>query len=582
MPNKGFTGTRFRLVEILAVLAVVAVGLVLASNAWLADNRANRASARYTALPVERGAVREVIVATGQLAVAEERVIEAEADGTVSKVHVTNGDQVSQGKPLLELENDSIHLAVDKAAIELELARQKLADALGVPADQAMSAGVSERFAIASPAAGRVLEVLAKPDQSISTGTPLVRLVDDRQILFIVKVTQPEMEKLAVGQRALVLADGFAVTKVPGEVTEVDRHGRSDGTVILYEVEIAVDNPGVLSESMTGQAEVEVPGGAVVRWGSFRWKSSETIKADRAGTVEEVQVEANDWVEVGDPVVTAANDNLTSQVHSLRLQVQQAELNLQNAREQVQKLVLTAPIDGVVSDINVGAGDVVRGAGAAKDATGGGLMKIAGEDRMQVVIPVDELDITKVRKGQGAEVSAGAVPGKVYRGEITDIAGSGQSQNGVATFDVTVGVEEPVGLLPGMTAEVAILTAEKDNVLRVPSEAVVFAGNRTLVRVVAADDEMVPRPVEIGLRTERWTEIVSGLEEGELVVAATAEGMTGPGGAGGGTEFGRGMGPGFGGFGGGVMRIRPGGNPGSGGGGRSGGPGSMPPGGGGR
>lgn len=553
----------------LVVIALVASGVYIAAGRG--SGAASAAdTAQFSAMPADRGDIQETILATGQLAPAENRVVVSEVEGTVKAVHVAEGDRVEEGQLLIELENNDLALQVRDAEINVELARQKLADTLGVDASAALNAGVAEEFTVSTPTEGRITQILVGEGQNLAAGTPVARLVNDDELLFVMKVSGSEVAGIQVGQEASVLTDGFAVQALPGEVVAVDRKGKAEEGFVLHDVEIRVANPGALQPGMTGQAEVETPAGKVVREGTYEAAEEEVIEADRAGTVQEILVKAGDWVEANDPILTGSTADLALTVETQRLQVEQAELTLESRRESLEKLRITAPIDGVVENLQVAVGDVVRitGSGSPTATSQDGLLTISATNRMEVVVPVDELDIVQIREGQTASVTVDALPGRVFTGEVTAIASTGTSQNGVANFDVTVEFEATPELRPGMTARVNILLAERKDVLRVPSEAVTVMagsaaagnpnaggvganganaggregagqGNRAVVRVIE-NGEPVARPVQIGLRTERWTEILSGLEEGEMVVVATGDSSTS-----GSSGFGGGFGGGF-------------------------------------
>ena len=516
-----------RILGLIAILLVIAIAVMIWGDWLSARGRESSIRNSFSSMPVDRGDIQQTVSATGQLVVGDQRNIESEITGTVRNVYVKEGDEVSEGQPLFDVENDDVLLEVEQARIELQLAQQELADLLGVTADQAMAAAVASSYNLTTDQSGRVTEVLVKQGQSVSQGTPIISLIDDREILFVAKVNEPEMRQIRVGQAATVRTDGFAPDDLPGKVVSVDTKGTAENGTILYQVEIALQNPGALQEGMTGWATIQTPSGTVLRSGSYQHKEAHIVKATQDGVVDDVSVSVNDWVDAGKTIAAISNDNLLSNVTRQKLRVQQAERNLQNKEEQLQKLQVVAPVAGTVSEVNIAPGDLVRGvAGGSSGDSSNALVTINPQNRMEVTIPVDELDIVHIQEGQTAEIRVPAIPDQRFKGTVTKIASSGQGQNGVATFDVTVSVENPERLRPGMTAEVSIVIAEKKNVLRVPSEAVTVTGDGGMVQVLE-NGQPTPRQVSVGLRTDRWTEILDGLTKGEQVVVATGDSTTG-------------------------------------------------------
>jgi HlyD family secretion protein len=134
-----------------------------------------------------------------------------------------------------------------------------------------------------------------------------------------------------------------------------------------------------------------------------------------------------------------------------------------------------------------------------------------------VTISVDELDIAKAKVGQRAQITLDAIPGKVYQGQVTKINPEGIFKNDIATFEVTVQVEQPEGLMAGMNASVNIVVEEKKNVLWVPAQAVRVQRGQAYVQILQGG-QPVQKEVEIGLRTSQQVEVVRGLQEGEQVI----------------------------------------------------------------
>ncbi|MBI2873695.1 MAG: efflux RND transporter periplasmic adaptor subunit [Firmicutes bacterium] len=557
----GSAAGKLRRIIVVVVLVLVAGGaLFLVRDGRLRAGETIPAATQYASARVERGDIQEILTATGQLAVGESRMVIPEVGGTVAKIHVQDGQKVAAGDPLVDLSNDDFTLQLERAELDLLEAREKLADLLGVPLDQVARASSAAREEVTAPFSGRVTAVKVKDGDEVREGQTLISLRSEDPVLFTTKLNEVEISAVQPGQKARIHWDSQAPF-LEGVVRTVDRTPRPEGNIARYHVDIAVPGP-IYFEGVKGTVWIETGSGEVQGDGAFGWEDPVEIRATRTGKVEQISVVEGDVVKKDDLILVAGIQHLSSRMTALQLQVQQAEKSVQQKRDQLEKLQIKAPIAGVISDLQVSLGDLVRAPGG-NTGTSEGLMKITAADQMEVTVSVDELDILKIQEGQQAEVGVEALPGRTYAGQVTVIASNSESRSGAVTFDVTVAIQEPPPARPGMTARVTILLAEKRNVLRVPSEAITIMGQRTLVRVIDGNGRMAPQPVEVGLRTERWTEIISGIQEGQEVVLATAGAAAGQGGAG----INPGMG-GFGGFGGGMIM-------------RGGGPGGVGPGGGG-
>ncbi len=168
---------------------------------------------------------------------------------------------------------------------------------------------------------------------------------------------------------------------------------------------------------------------------------------------------------------------------SARGHVAQAEATLTRASDQLSKTTYVAPYDGVVTSLPVREGEsVVLG---IQNSPGSLLMTIADMSVITAEVKVDETDIVNVRKGQTAEVTIDAIPGKTFTGHVTDIGNNAIIRSsGLATtqttagsqeakdFKVVVTIDDPSdNLRPGLSTTAKITTASKPDVLSIPIQA---------------------------------------------------------------------------------------------------------------
>ena len=135
--------------------------------------------------------------------------------------------------------------------------------------------------------------------------------------------------------------------------------------------------------------------------------------------------------------------------------------------------------------------------------------------------PIDEVDAPKIRTGMPARISLDAFRGRVFTGHVRRIAPYVLTRAKQArTVDVEAEFEKPEesrDMLPGYSADIEVIVAEKANVLRVPTEAI-LEGDKVLV--FRDGEPLEQRRIETGLGNWEWTEVVSGLRAGEEVVVS--------------------------------------------------------------
>ena len=154
-----------------------------------------------------------------------------------------------------------------------------------------------------------------------------------------------------------------------------------------------------------------------------------------------------------------------------RSAVVRSQVDVDNARIQLEDTDVRAPITGTVLEKDVERGTVI--ASATSNVSGGTtLMKMANLNQVQVRTLIDETDIGKVQPGQRATVTVDAFPNRPFSGTVLKVEPQAQTEQNVTMFPVLVRIDNKEGLLrPGMNAEVEVHVGQRDSVLAVPNAA---------------------------------------------------------------------------------------------------------------
>lgn len=198
-------------------------------------------------------------------------------------------------------------------------------------------------------------------------------------------------------------------------------------------------------------------------------------------------------------------------------QLAQARINLEEAQANLAKATLTAPFSGVVTAVYIAEGE----------QAGGVVLQLVDTESLEVVLDVDEIDVGSLALGQPARVTLESWPDDVIESEITSIAPSGKTSASSALVSYEVHLSLGRTDLPvrvGMTANADLITGERKGVLLLPNAAINAdrsAGTYS-VNLVQTDANGVQSfesvPVTIGLRDGDYTQITSGLAEGDQVL----------------------------------------------------------------
>lgn len=206
-------------------------------------------------------------------------------------------------------------------------------------------------------------------------------------------------------------------------------------------------------------------------------------------------------------------------------QLESSKIALDLAELQLDYTKVFSPIDGVIAARNVQAGQIIS---SGVTNVGGGTTTFILSDLSHVYVyaSVDESNIGKVQVGQKATITADAYPKMRFDGQVNRIGTKGVNLQNVVTFEVRIEVNDENKLLlkPEMTANVTILTAEKADILTIPSASIIRNKQKTYVTLAKKDGTTEEEhPIETGITDGMMTEVVSGLNEGDEIVVYRPE-----------------------------------------------------------
>ena len=267
----------------------------------------------------------------------------------------------------------------------------------------------------------------------------------------------------------------------------------------------------------------------VTATGTLQPTKQVTIGSEVSGIIENVFVDFNDKVIVGQTMAQLDTHTLEARLTSARASVQSAEAAVAGAEAQVTsaeaalnesetslaKAVIRSPIDGIIISREVDPGQTMASSFQTP------VMFIVAEDLAHMVLnlDIDEADIGQVREGQEATFRVDAYPRKEFTAKIISVRFNPLKVNNIVTYETVLSVSNPELLLrPGMTATAKILIEETTEVLLVPNRSLRFLPPEERVAQLAAEGDNVwvlengqprPVPVAIGLSDGEFTEIKS-------------------------------------------------------------------------
>jgi len=201
---------------------------------------------------------------------------------------------------------------------------------------------------------------------------------------------------------------------------------------------------------------------------------------------------------------------------ALAADVKRAQAQISVTLAGLERTTLTAPFAGIVAKVTGEIGEVTTPSPPGIPTPPA--VDLIDDTCLYVSAPMDEVDAPKLRPGQPARITLDALPGRVFNGKVRRIAPYvTEVEKQARTVDVEVDFDTPPkgSLLVGYSADVEAIIEHRDNVLRVPTQAIQQDGS---VLVLGKDDKLETRRLKTGLANWAFTEITSGLDAGDRVL----------------------------------------------------------------
>ena len=460
--------------------------------------------ASYTEAAPERRDVTNTLSGTGTLNPANTYTVKSLVDGKVLTGTIEEGDIVEESNVLYTIDSSDASTNFEKAEIAMQQAQRSY--------DK-----VVDRQYVRAEVAGVVSSLKVTKGDEVTSGQEVAVIRDSSRMLLTLEFPAADAANFSVGQSAAVTLDG-TFEQLDGIVTSVSgTDALSAGNLLTRTVTITVKNAGGLTTAQAATASIN--GVSSIGSATFAYQAERTLTAQAAGTVTSINVQEGSDVAKDDIILGLSGDDLTESIQSASESLRSAEISMQNLQDAMNNYTITAPISGTIIEKDAKAGDAVK--------AGDTLCIVYDLSYLEMNINVDELQISSISVGQKVQITADAVPDKTYVGTVTRVSMKGASNGGTTTYPVSIRIDDTDGLRPGMNANAEIVVAKANNALVVPNAAVV-RGSYVLVTkdspsAASADTTMeapegfVYVPVKTGVSDDDYTQIVSGIQEGDTI-----------------------------------------------------------------
>ena len=524
--------------RVLLIAAGVAVlaggGLFWHSHSAKAKMASAKTGEQKTAIATV-GTLTSELTSSGTISPKDTYTITSLMEGTVLTADFEEGDQVTEGQVLYQIDASSVESDLKSSENSLARANKSYQQALE-DYQEAVSNYSGNTYK--STRTGFIKKLNIQVGDKVGSNTDLAELYNDQTMKLKVPFLAGEAAAIPAGSQAVVtLTD--TEEQLTGVVTAVSNMDEVlDGGRIVRYVTMEVENPGGLTTSHS--ATVTIGEFVCCSEGTFEAMTDTTMKASITGNgsleVEELLVHEGDYVTSGTSLFRIKSkdvedilDSYQDAVDQAQEKIESAQSNADNKQETYDNYTITAPISGQVITKNVKAGDKIARSSSSSTST---LAVIYDLSEVTFEMSVDELDVGRVKVGQTVNVTADAIEGKTFTGKVTNISLQSSQSNGVTNYPVTVTLDEVGDLLPGMNVDGTIILDQVDDALMIPVDSL-MRGNRVYVKddSVTRQQGNIPAgfkavDVETGISNDDYVQITSGLSEGDEVYVDSASSNT--------------------------------------------------------
>lgn len=524
---------------ILAVIVLV-ISLICVGVNNVKKQKALMASSQNTLSEVTRGNVESTITGSGAVEPNERYEIIPLVNGEIMSSPYEVGEYVEKGTVLYTFDTADAEITLQKQENALEKTQMTHQQTLDT----------ADKLKLTAPCDGILSEMDLEVGDEIKNNAVISKITNTKSLKVDLPFNESQVKTISKGQTATISSSAH-MNSVTGKVTHIDSNptAQADGS-LLYNVTVSFTNPGSFTSGLSVGGEIN--GNVSPKSGTIRYAQESNITSETEGTITRIYHKSGDYVKKDAVIATVENDTITNDIKKSELDYSDAKLSLQERLDTLDDYSLTAPISGSVLTKNSKAGDTIDKTNASVT-----MMVIADVSKLKFKLDIDELDVNKVTTGQEVQITCDAIEGEDFVGEITEISMEGTSSNGVTTYTATVTIDNPGELKPSMNVDATIIVESAENVLRVPaadiktnrSKSFVFVPEDTDVKdkdkskqddtdktqkgnnngvsnggkggMPTAPDGFTVVEITIGVQGDEYTEVISGLSEGDKIYQQT-------------------------------------------------------------
>lgn len=476
-----------------ALIAGISVAVILV--VWLIFFRGGDENRQNIAVAVRKNLIQEVSV-TGRVKPAQAADLAFERSGRISGVLIRAGEHVYIGQLLVQLDNSELIAQLDEAQANVKIQQAKL--------DELIRGSRPEEIEIQKAEVQEATQTLIdKTSDAFTKADDAVRNKADQ--LFSNARTQNAQFNYPISNSALEYEIESTRVNLEGVLnswqTDVASVKSNLDKIKIYMDKVALAVSGLSVSTSLSQTTLD------------GYKSDiSTARTNINTAINNVSAAEADWIIQQKKLTLQESGTASEVVLAQRAQVEQVEAKFRNIQAQISKTLLRSPINGLVTKQDAEVGEIV----AASEK----ITSVISDARLEIEVNVPEADVAKIAIGDLAKITLDAYGSDlIFGAKIITIEPAETIIEGVATYKTILQfVKDDSRIKSGMTANIDIVTDQRENVIIIPQRYVITRnGDKIVRRLTGGIIEEVK--IAIGLRgSDGNVEIISGLNEGDQVI----------------------------------------------------------------
>lgn len=555
-----------KIISIAIVVGLIFFGGYLTAKWLTPDDTEVSTGPRYSTKAVERGDIKQGVNLSGQLSgnwggsitAPKPEGIGQDVTYTVEELFVEPNQMIKKGENLVRLSAENLNDiltdltdSIQKKHDEISTKTTDLGKIINRDITGVSQVNPNDGIVISAPIRGRISDISITEGDMLESGL-IAKIVDDSFVKIPFKVNQYEYDNLSAGDEVLMQIikkykdengndrkspafSGF----VKGTVKSLNENAvpNSDYVSYIHNGMIEAANPGLIQPGMEAIIYTQENGTPIqslnftAEVASFlnEKKVYYTGSLDTTVIATDVMVTENEFVEEGQVLVKIAGSDVTESIqtkidaiNALYDEIDEIYKKIDKVSALTLKMTVTAPTDGMVAYVNYREGDQII-ASETSDQWSLMLMDVYNTDEMYVHTNVSDLDVLYVAQDAPVIVTVDALPGETFDGKVMRLDSYTDYRTGETVYNVQIKVEGREGLRPGMNTNCFVDSGESLDTLLVPIEAVFEENGKQKVEILLEDNQVEIVEIETGLMNDMHVEVLSGLEEGQLVVTGSTK-----------------------------------------------------------